>query len=102
MYGTPLAGLLRELNTLSDGVEWLRLMYAYPSDFTDEMIDAIAECERVVNYIDIPLQHQPPAVGWRSSRRQFLAEQFDARATWTKTVRPLRRADRRAVGRGRS
>lgn len=55
-YEPGLSGLLRKLNTL-DGVEWIRLMYAYPSDFTDEMIDAIAECERVAKYIDIPLQH---------------------------------------------
>ncbi len=51
-----LAGLLRAMNGL-DGVRWLRLMYAYPTDFTDEMIDAIAECDRVVKYIDMPLQH---------------------------------------------
>ncbi len=51
-----LAHLLRELNTV-DGLEWLRLMYVYPSIFTDAMIDAIAECDRVVKYIDIPLQH---------------------------------------------
>jgi len=55
-YEPGLAGLLRTLNTLN-GVTWLRLMYAYPSDFTDEMIDAIADCERIANYIDIPLQH---------------------------------------------
>jgi ribosomal protein S12 methylthiotransferase len=36
---------------------WLRLMYAYPSCFTDEMIEALAECGSVVKYIDIPLQH---------------------------------------------
>lgn len=53
---TGLAGLLRMLNTL-DGLGWVRLMYVYPSDFTDEMIDAIAESPRVCNYIDIPLQH---------------------------------------------
>ncbi len=55
-YAPGLSGLLRTLNSL-DGAEWIRLMYAYPSDFTDEMIDAIAECDRVVKYIDIPLQH---------------------------------------------
>jgi len=51
-----LAGLLRTLNRI-DGVGWLRLMYAYPSDFTDEMIDALAESDRVVKYVDMPLQH---------------------------------------------
>ncbi|MEE9293944.1 MAG: MiaB/RimO family radical SAM methylthiotransferase, partial [Phycisphaerae bacterium] len=51
-----LADLLRRLNEV-DGLEWVRLMYAYPSVFTDAMIEAIAECARVVKYIDVPLQH---------------------------------------------
>lgn len=55
-YEVGLSGLLRTLNTL-DGATWIRLMYAYPSDFTDEMIDAIAQNDRVAKYIDIPLQH---------------------------------------------
>ena len=56
-YGAGLAGLLRRLNKELKDVRWLRLMYAYPSCFTDEMIHAIAECDRVVKYIDMPLQH---------------------------------------------
>jgi ribosomal protein S12 methylthiotransferase len=55
-YQPGLSGLLRELNRV-DGLGWIRLMYVYPSDFTDEMIQAIADCEKVVKYIDIPLQH---------------------------------------------
>lgn len=55
-YKKGLAGLLRELNRV-DGVRWIRLLYAYPSVFTDAMIDAIAECEKVVKYVDVPLQH---------------------------------------------
>ncbi len=55
-YAPGLAGLLRELDKVP-GVGWLRLLYAHPSRLTDEMIDAIAECERVVEYIDLPLQH---------------------------------------------
>lgn len=55
-YESGLAGLLGELNKL-DGARWIRLMYAYPSDFTDEMIDAIAANNRIAKYIDIPLQH---------------------------------------------
>lgn len=51
-----LAGLLRRLNDVP-GARWIRLMYVYPSVLTDEMIDTIAACERVTNYIDIPLQH---------------------------------------------
>ncbi len=56
-YSAGLAGLLRTLDRECDGARWLRLMYVYPSVLTDEMIDAIAECERFVKYIDIPLQH---------------------------------------------
>ena len=56
-YGDGLAGMLRTLNKELKVVRWLRLMYAYPSCFTDEMIRAIAECDRVVKYIDMPLQH---------------------------------------------
>lgn len=55
-YRPGLAGLLRRLDRL-DGVRWLRLLYAYPTAFSDEMIDAIAECRRLVKYVDLPLQH---------------------------------------------
>jgi ribosomal protein S12 methylthiotransferase len=55
-YAPGLAGLLRTLDRL-DGARWIRLMYVYPTDLTDEMIDAIAECPHLVKYIDIPLQH---------------------------------------------
>jgi ribosomal protein S12 methylthiotransferase len=56
-YAAGLSGLLKTLDKQLPDVRWLRLMYAYPSCFTDEMIRAIAECDRVVKYIDMPLQH---------------------------------------------
>ena len=62
-YGTDigftpgLAGLLKTLDKQMKDVHWLRLMYAYPSCFTDEMIDALGSCDRVVKYVDMPLQH---------------------------------------------
>jgi ribosomal protein S12 methylthiotransferase len=56
-YGPGLSGLLKTLSRELKDVHWLRLMYAYPSCFTDEMIDAIAASDRVVKYIDMPLQH---------------------------------------------
>jgi ribosomal protein S12 methylthiotransferase len=57
-YAAGLTGLLRTLDAqLPRDVRWVRLMYAYPSCFSDEMIDAIATSERVVKYIDMPLQH---------------------------------------------
>jgi ribosomal protein S12 methylthiotransferase len=52
-----LAHLLRRLDRECHGAEWIRLMYVYPSVLTDEIIDAIADCPRIVKYIDIPLQH---------------------------------------------
>jgi len=55
-YEPGLPGLLRELDRLP-GVRWIRLLYAYPSVFTDAMIEAIADGEHVVKYVDLPLQH---------------------------------------------
>ncbi len=53
-----LTGLLKSLDReLPKDVNWVRLMYAYPSCFTDDMIKAIADSSRVVKYIDMPLQH---------------------------------------------
>jgi len=51
-----LASLLRRLDRLP-GMGWLRLMYVYPSVMSDAIINAVAECDSVCKYIDIPLQH---------------------------------------------
>ncbi|HEY7090408.1 MAG TPA: 30S ribosomal protein S12 methylthiotransferase RimO [Tepidisphaeraceae bacterium] len=56
-YAAGLSGLLKTLDRELKDVRWLRLMYAYPSCFTDDMIRTIADCGRVVKYIDMPLQH---------------------------------------------
>jgi ribosomal protein S12 methylthiotransferase len=57
-YTEGLSGLLRTLDRKSPrDVSWIRLMYAYPSCFTDDMIKTIADSDRVVKYIDMPLQH---------------------------------------------
>src|SRR4051794_34603947 len=56
-YAAGLSGLLKTLDRELKDVRWLRLMYAYPSCFSDEMIRTIADCGRVVKYIDMPLQH---------------------------------------------
>ena len=54
--GRGLAELLEALAEV-DGVEWIRILYAYPSYFSEELIDAIADIPQVAKYIDIPLQH---------------------------------------------
>jgi len=58
-YPGDLIGLLASLDDVAGefGGGWMRLMYVYPTHFTDEMIDAIASLPNIVKYIDIPLQH---------------------------------------------
>lgn len=57
IYGKPmLVKLLDQLNELED-VSWIRIMYVYPSMLTDELIHKIATLDKVVKYVDIPLQH---------------------------------------------
>jgi ribosomal protein S12 methylthiotransferase len=61
-YGMDLYGkrsIAELLNRLSgvEGIEWIRLMYAYPSQFPDDLIDVMANNPKVLKYIDIPLQH---------------------------------------------
>ena len=53
---TTLCTLLRELNAIP-GDFWIRLLYTHPAHWTDELIRTIAECPKVVRYIDMPLQH---------------------------------------------
>ncbi len=57
LYGKrALPDLLRELVKI-DGVEWIRLHYAYPTGFPEEVIELIATEEKICNYMDIPIQH---------------------------------------------
>jgi ribosomal protein S12 methylthiotransferase len=54
--GPTLARLLRELQKI-EGEFWVRLLYTHPAHWSDELIETIAECDKVARYIDIPLQH---------------------------------------------
>lgn len=51
-----LAGLLKKLEEIA-GLRWIRLLYLYPLGITDQLIDTIAESEKVVHYFDVPIQH---------------------------------------------
>ena len=68
LYGRP--QLVRLLGALAavEGIEWLRLMYTYPAFWTDEMIDFYASCDKMCNYIDMPLQHIADPVLQRMKR----------------------------------
>ena len=54
--GPTLAALLREIQKI-DGEIWVRLLYTHPAHWSDELIETIAQCDKVAHYIDIPLQH---------------------------------------------
>ncbi|MBC8172274.1 MAG: 30S ribosomal protein S12 methylthiotransferase RimO [Chitinophagales bacterium] len=68
-----LPDLLRRLSDV-EGIEWIRLHYAYPSKFPLEIIDAIAERENICNYLDMPLQHASNNV-LKSMNRQITNEE---------------------------
>ena len=77
LYGEySLAKLLRRLCGI-EGVKWLRVLYCYPDAITDELLDVMAQEEKVVPYIDLPLQHcaEPVlrAMNRRGSRGELTA-----------------------------
>lgn len=87
-YGLDLYGrlllpqLLRDLNAI-EGLKWIRVMYLYPNNFTDELIDAFAGCEKVCKYVDIPLQHA-------SDRLLDTMNRYDSRAQVEELLGKLR------------
>lgn len=71
-----LARLLRELNTI-DGLEWIRLLYLYPTTIDDDTLAAMAECDRVCKYVDLPLQHASNRV-LKRMKRPGTRQQYDS------------------------
>ena len=65
--GPTLAALLREIQKI-DGDFWVRLLYTHPAHWSGELIDTIAECDKVARYIDMPLQHIDEAMLGRMRR----------------------------------
>jgi ribosomal protein S12 methylthiotransferase len=77
LYGrVRLADLLRELDRI-DGIEWIRLMYLYPIHFGDDLIDTIAGSQKVLPYLDLPLQHISDPVLKRMQRRVNRAQSIE-------------------------
>ncbi len=69
LYGEfRLAALLRELCRI-DGLHWIRLLYCYPDEITDELIDTVASEEKIVKYIDMPIQHISDSILKAMNRR---------------------------------
>jgi ribosomal protein S12 methylthiotransferase len=63
-----LSKLLYQLNEV-EGIEWIRLHYAYPSKFPLDILDAIKDCDKVCNYLDLPLQHANDTILKRMQRQ---------------------------------
>lgn len=80
LYGrNALAPLLRSLCKI-EGIEWIRLLYLYPERIDDALIDTIAEEDKIVKYMDIPVQHCSERVLKRMNRqgnRQSLTDLFN-------------------------
>ncbi len=69
LYGeSKLAELLRELSKI-DGLKWIRTLYLYPERITDELIQVFASEEKVVSYMDIPIQHCDKEILKRMNRK---------------------------------
>lgn len=69
LYGrVRLAELLRELEKV-EGIEWIRLLYTYPIFFTGELIDTLARSQKILPYLDMPLQHINDRMLKRMQRR---------------------------------
>ena len=79
LYGVDLYGhkalpeLLHKLCAI-DGLKWIRILYCYPEEITDELIDVIAEEDKICNYLDIPIQHASDRILKRMGRRTSNAE----------------------------
>ncbi len=86
LYGrVRLAELLRELDQV-DGVEWIRLLYAYPEHVTDELLETLAGAKKIVPYVDMPLQHINDRVLKRMQRRVDRAKTENMISRWREAV----------------
>ena len=89
MYGTDLYGekrlpqLLRELCKIN-GLRWIRILYCYPEEITDELIQVIKEEPKICHYLDLPIQHASDGILKRMGRRT-------SRAQLIETIEKLRR-----------
>lgn len=82
LYGLDLYGekslpkLLHELGKIED-LKWIRILYCYPEEITDELIEAIKNEPKVCHYLDIPIQHASDAILKRMGRRTTKQELID-------------------------
>ena len=69
LYGkSMLPELLKRLNEI-DKLKWIRVLYTYPERISDELLDTVANCDKVVKYFDIPIQHASDGILKRMNRK---------------------------------
>ncbi len=79
LYGVDLYGekklpeLLKELSKI-DGLRWIRILYCYPEEITEELIDVMSSEPKVLHYLDVPIQHASDTILKRMGRRTSRAE----------------------------
>ena len=82
LYGKDLYGekslpkLLRELCKIS-GIRWIRILYCYPEEITDELIQVMKEEPKICHYLDLPIQHANDTILKRMGRRTSKQELID-------------------------
>ncbi len=86
LYGRRRLAELLEALCRIDGIEWIRLHYAYPTDFPDDVIEAMAREPKICKYLDIPLQHISDNQLSLMHRRHTKAEAYDLLARLRKAV----------------
>lgn len=91
VYGMDLYGekalpkLLKKLCEI-EGIEWIRLLYCYPEEVTDELIQTIKEEEKICHYIDMPMQHCDDKILQRMGRRTNQAQLKEVIQKFRKTI----------------
>lgn len=79
LYGVDLYGekklptLLKELSKI-DGLKWIRILYCYPEEITEELIDVMSSEPKILHYLDVPIQHASDTILKRMGRRTSRAE----------------------------
>ena len=79
LYGVDLYGekklpeLLKKLSEI-DGLKWIRILYCYPEEITEELIDVMSSEPKVLHYLDVPIQHASDTILKRMGRRTSRAE----------------------------
>lgn len=86
LYGRRRLAELLEALCRIDGIEWIRLHYAYPTDFPDDVIEVMAHEPKICKYLDIPLQHISDNQLSLMHRRHTKAEAYDLLARLRKAV----------------